>query len=133
MIAVVIDASAGVEMIARTAIGARLRSLLPDDAVPWVPDGLFDVEVHAVLRRWELRSVLTAEQAASSRLRLANWPLRRAAITALADDAWGFRKSITFSDACYVVIAQRLSGLLLTSDTKLASAPTLPVPVLTLR
>ncbi len=133
MTAVVIDASAGVEMIARTSVGARLRSLLPDDAVPWVPDGLFDVEVHAVLRRWELRSVLNAEQAASSRLRLASWPLRRAAITALADDPWGFRKNITFSDACYVVIAQRLSGLLLTSDTKLAAAPTLPVPVLTLR
>lgn len=117
-------------MITRTSIGARLRKLLPTDAVPWVPDGLFDVEVHAVLRRWELRSVLTPAEAVSSRLRLANWRLRRAAVTSLSDDAWTLRQNITFSDACYVVIAQRLNGLLLTTDTKLASAPTLPVPVI---
>ena len=131
MTPVVVDASAGVEMIARTTTGSALRLILPTDAVPWVPDGLFDVEVHAVLRRWELRGVLTPQQAASCRLRLANWSLRRAAITSLADDAWVLRHNITFSDACYVVLAQRLGGLLLTTDRKLVSAPTLPVQVLT--
>lgn len=110
-------------MIARTTAGARLRKLLPADAVPWVPDGLFDVEVHAVLRRWELKAVLTPAQAVSSRLRLMNWRLRRAAVTSISDDAWAFRQNITFSDACYVEIAQRLNGLLLTTDAKLASAP----------
>lgn len=131
MTPVVFDASAGAEMIARTTTGDALRRLVPSDAVPWVPDGLFDVEVHAVLRRWELRGVLTPQLAASSRLRLANWPLRRAALTSLADDAWGLRHNITFSDACYVVLAQRLGGPLLTTDRKLAAAPTLPVRVLT--
>ena len=52
-------------------------------------------------------------------------------LTSLADDAWGLRHNITFSDACYVVLAQRLGGPLLTTDRKLAAAPTLPVRVLT--
>jgi hypothetical protein len=48
---VVLDASAAVEIVARTALGAHLMALLPAEPVLWVPDGLFDVEVHAVLRR----------------------------------------------------------------------------------
>jgi hypothetical protein len=67
---VVIDASAGVEMIVRTATGAGLRRLLPTDAVPWVPDGLFDAEVGAVLRRWDLRRLVGPERIARALLRL---------------------------------------------------------------
>lgn len=47
----VLDASAGIEMIARTATGVRLAALVPSGATLWVPDGIFDVEVFAVLRR----------------------------------------------------------------------------------
>jgi hypothetical protein len=43
---VVIDASAGVELAADTVRGRALRSLLPGDAVPWVPE-LFYVECGA--------------------------------------------------------------------------------------
>ena len=50
---VVIDASAGVELAADTLRGRALRTLLPADAVPWVPE-LFFVECGAVLRRWDL-------------------------------------------------------------------------------
>jgi hypothetical protein len=40
---VVIDASAGVELAADTLRGRALRTLLPTDAVRWVPE-LFFVE-----------------------------------------------------------------------------------------
>jgi hypothetical protein len=47
---VVIDASAGVEILANTAHGRRLARLLPTDAVGWVPEhftskspGLYDI------------------------------------------------------------------------------------------
>lgn len=53
MTPVVIDASAGVELVADTVRGRSLRALLPPDAVPWVPE-LFYVECGAVLRRWDL-------------------------------------------------------------------------------
>jgi len=54
---VVIDASAGVELVADTTRGRALRALLPSDAVPWAPD-TFYVEVGTVLRRWDLNAIL---------------------------------------------------------------------------
>ena len=57
MTPVVIDASAGVELVADTMRGRALRGLLPADSIPWVPDHFF-VECGAVLRRWELNAVL---------------------------------------------------------------------------
>lgn len=127
---VVIDASAGVELIARTERGQELRAPLPEDSVAWVPDGLFDVEVGSVLRRWDLRGVLSPEQMAATLLRLRSWPLRRASVRALHEDAWALRHNIAYSDALYVALAQRLAGALLTDDHRLVNSPGLPVPVL---
>jgi hypothetical protein len=45
---VVIDASAGVEILANTAHGRRLARLLPTDAVGWVPEHFY-VEVAGVV------------------------------------------------------------------------------------
>jgi hypothetical protein len=50
VIPVVVDASAGVELVVDTARGRALRGLLPIDAVPWAPD-IFYVEVDTVLPR----------------------------------------------------------------------------------
>ena len=129
---VVIDASAGVELLARTGRGAALRRLLPAGSVPWIPDGLFDAEVGSVLRRWDLRSVLTAEQLASTWLRLRTWRVRRASVPALHEQAWALRHNITYTDGLYVALAQTIGGHLLTADHNLTNAPTLPVPVLRL-
>jgi len=49
MTPVVIEASAGVELVADTVRGRALRGLLPAEAVPWAPE-LFYVECGAVLR-----------------------------------------------------------------------------------
>jgi predicted nucleic acid-binding protein len=126
----VVDASSAVELVARTTLGRQVARLVPTHAVLWVPDGLFDVEVHAVLRRWDLRSVLTRDQVAACRLRLAALRLRRAAVSNLAERAWQLRANITFSDACYVALAEALGFPLVTTDLRLASTPNLPVPTL---
>lgn len=128
--AVVIDASAAVEIVARTSIGAELEHLLPRQAVPWIPDGLFDAEVMSVLRRWELRATLTPSQVAAAMNRVINWRLRRAAVSSLTAEAWTMRHNVTFTDACYVSLAQRLDAPLLTSDRRLAATPNLPVQIL---
>ena len=119
-------------MTCRTVTGAQMRRLLPPDAVPWVPDGLFDLEVLAVLRRRDLRSVVQPHDIAASLLRLQAWRLRRASVTSLTSSAWALRSNITFADACYVALAhaQQLDAPLLTADTRLAASPTLPIAVL---
>ena len=130
MTELVLDASAGIEMITRTVTGRQLAALIPTAATLWVPDGLFDVEVLAVLRRWDLNAVLSPSQVESSRMRLANLRLRRATVASLASRAWQLRDNITFPDACYVALAETLNCSLLTADHRLVAAPTLPLSTL---
>jgi len=128
---VVIDASAGVELITDTTRGRALRALLPNDAVPWVP-ATFYIEVGTVLRRWDLNTILSPAQVNDAIRQLAAWPLRIAELRSLFPAAWRHRHNITFADATYVALAERLGAKLLTDDHKLANAPTLPVGVLRL-
>jgi len=128
---VVVDASAGVELIAGTKTGRALRVLLPPEPVLWAPDTIY-VEVGSVLRRWDLNGILTAVQIEKAVRRLGSWPLRVAQVRGLFADAWRHRHNLTFADATYVALAEHLGAALLTGDHRLAQAPTLPVPVLRL-
>ncbi|MDQ2827016.1 MAG: type II toxin-antitoxin system VapC family toxin [Actinomycetota bacterium] len=132
MTPVVIDASAGVELIADTTRGRALRTLLPVDAVPWVPE-TFYVEVGSVLRRWDLNAILTPEQIGEALRQLAAWPLHVVQVRSLFADAWRHRKNLTFADATYVALAEHLDAEVLTDDHKLANAPTLAVRMLRLQ
>lgn len=93
MTPVVIDASAGVELIADTTRGRALRTLLPIDAVPWVPE-TFYVEVGSVLRRWDLNAILTPEQISEALRQLAAWPLHVVQVRSLFADAWRHRTHV---------------------------------------
>ena len=86
MTPVVIDASAGVELAADTVRGREVRTLLPLDAVPWVPE-VFYVECGAVLRRWDLNGVLAPAQVATAIGELMAWPLRVTQVRGLFADA----------------------------------------------
>lgn len=128
MTSAVLDASAAVELVTRTEIGAEIAELIVSMPVLWVPDGLFDVEVHATLRRWDLNAVLPHEEVVVARLRLGELRLRRARVARFVERAWSLRLNITFPDACYVALAERLQCPLITSDWKLIDAPNLLVP-----
>lgn len=132
MTPVVIDASAGVELTADTFRGRALRKLLPADAVPWVPE-IFYVECGAVLRRWDLRQVLTSQQVAASVNALLAWPLQIAQVRPLFADAWVRRANMTVPDALYVALAEHLKAPLLTDDHKLAGSPRLGIQILRLQ
>jgi predicted nucleic acid-binding protein len=102
---VVIDASAGVELVADTSRGRALRALLPTDGVPWVPETFF-VEVGSELRRWDHNAILTPDRMNEAIRQLMVWPLRIVQVRALSADAWRLRKNLSFADATYVALAE---------------------------
>lgn len=122
---VVVDASAGAEILAKTPRGVRLAQLIPSGAARDVPEH-FVVEASGVLRRWELAGRLSPDQAAAALGRLLRWRGDRYPLLPLLQDAWAFRSNLVIADALYVVLAVRLGAPLLTDDHKLANAPTLP-------
>jgi len=122
---VVIDASAGAEILAKTPRGVRLSRLIPTGAARDVPEH-FVAETAGVLRRWELTGRLTSDQAAGALGRLLRWRGDLYPLTPLLRDAWRYRNNLTIGDALYVALATRLGVPLLTDDHKLANAPGLP-------
>ena len=133
MTAVVIDASAGVEMIAGTRRGRALARLLPPDAEGWVPEHFY-AEVLAVLRRqFLIERKLTESQATAAVGRLSAWHLHHASVAPLIPAAWRYRHNLTAADALYVALAEQLGGSLLTDDQRLAEAPTFPRQMTVLR
>lgn len=97
----------------------RERLLVDDDqAAPHV----VDVEVFGVIRRDFQRGHLdrtTAEQALDD---LRSWSGERFGHRPLLDRAWELQATVRGWDAMYVALAEALDAVLLTTDTRLASA-----------
>ncbi len=133
MSAVVIDASAGVEIVAGTRRGRALARLVPSGSEGWVPEHFY-AEVLAVLRRrFLIDGAITETQANAAVGRLIAWRLRRASVAALVPSAWQYRHNMTAADALYVALAEDIGADLLTDDHRLVEAPTFPSRVNVLR
>ena len=80
MTPVVLDASAGAEIVANTRRGRALARLLPADAEGWVPEHFY-AEVLSVLRRQLLvAKIMTEAQASAAVARLRRWHLHRVSV-----------------------------------------------------
>lgn len=121
MTPLVIDASAGVELVLNTSIGRRLGARI-SGLDPWVPD-LFYTEVGGVLRRMELAGTITVTRANLAIDRLLALRARRVDVKPLIRDVWALRHNITIADAVYVILARHLAAGLVTGDRRLARAP----------
>ena len=133
MNAVVIDASAGAEIVADTRRGRALARLIPAGAEGWVPEHFY-AEVLAVLRRRVvIERASTDVQAAIAVGRRGGWHLHRASVAPLVEAAWAYRHNMTAADALYVALAEQLGADFLTDDHRLADAPTFPSSVQVLR
>ena len=115
MTLVVIDASAGVEIVCDTRRGRALARLLPVGAEGWVPEHFYS-EVLGVLRWQLLGQKLSESQASVAVGRLGGWHLRHASVAPLVQAAWSYRHNLTAADALYVVLAEQLGASLLTDD-----------------
>jgi predicted nucleic acid-binding protein len=119
----VLDASVLVEYLAGGEHADAARAIVVDEGTAlWAPH-LVDAEVGHVLRRAVARGEVAPDVAAGALVDLAELPLRRAAHVGLLDRAWALRQTVSFYDALYVALAERLDEPLLTLDARLASAP----------
>lgn len=130
MTAIVLDASAGVELALQTPIGRRLQARIPRSATTWVPEHYY-AETTAVLRRDDINKRLDPARIQVALGRLLSAPARRVSVKPLVIEAWRLRHNLTIADALYVVIAQHLDAELVTTDLRLANSPGLPVSTIT--
>ena len=120
---IVVDASALLEFLLQTELGARVEARLfrTDDELH-VPH-LVDVEVAQGLRRLVRTGELASGRAEEAIADLADLDLHRHAHLDLLGRAWKLRDNITAYDAMYVVLAEALEAPIVTCDTPLAKAP----------
>lgn len=118
---VVIDASAMVDLLARTedrhrAVRARLAH-----TVMHAP-AHFDAEVLSALGRMHRSDVLTVSEVDAALDELRQAPVTRHDLTPLLAGAWSRRDSLRVTDAFYVELAHKADLVLLTTDQRLARA-----------
>jgi predicted nucleic acid-binding protein len=124
---IVVDASAFVELLRRTAAGRVVEHELREATIA-APAHL-DAEVLSALGRLVRAGDLPDAAVTAMLPKLARAPVRRYGLAGLLEEAWRLRPNITQRAALYVVLARRLGGRLLTADARLGRAPTLDVAV----
>jgi predicted nucleic acid-binding protein len=125
---IVIDASALVELLLQSPRATSIKQAIGDSGLI-APDTL-NPEVLSSLRGLERGGALTAARASRAVERLSLSRIARVPTRALLHDAWSLRHNLSAYDAMYVSLAQSLRCPLLTTDRRLARAPSLGVALI---
>ena len=119
---IVVDASALLEFLLQTPLGARVEARLFRDEEFHSPH-LVDVEVTQGLRRLVRAAEVSPDRAAEAIADLADLDLHRHPHLDLLTRAWKLRENVTAYDAMYVALAEALDAPIVTCDAPLARAP----------
>lgn len=119
---IVVDASALLEFLLQTPLGARVEARLFRDGEAFHAPHLVDVEVTQGLRRLVRAGEVSAPRAAEALEDLSDLDLHRHAHLALVTRAWQLRENVTAYDAMYVALAEALDATMVTCDAPLAKA-----------
>lgn len=120
---IVLDASAAVELLLATRLGARVAALVASPTEVLVAPHLLDLEVAQVLQRLAAQKLLTPSRADTALGDFALLDIARYGHDVLLDRVWQLRANLTAYDAAYVALAEATGGTLVTCDAKLAAAP----------
>lgn len=119
---IVVDASAVLELLLRTAKAAALDSLLLAGQQRLHAPHLLDVEIAQTLRRLQLAGDITPRRATQALEDFRAILIERHGHTDLLGRAWQLREAITAYDSMYVALAEGLDAPLVTCDARLARA-----------
>jgi predicted nucleic acid-binding protein len=114
---IVIDASAVLEILARTPTGLELEAVLLD-ADLHAPH-VIDLEVLNAVRRWERTGAIRRGEATAILEAFLAITVMRYPHTPLLDSIWALRHNLTVCDAAYLALAKSLDAELVTMDSGL--------------
>jgi predicted nucleic acid-binding protein len=118
----VLDASAVLEIVLGTAVGARFRRRILSRGESLHAPHLMDVEVAHVLRRYALANEISEQRGQAAITDLADLAITRYPHDRLLLRAWQLRDNLTGYDAIYVALSEALGAPLITRDRRLAVA-----------
>jgi predicted nucleic acid-binding protein len=116
--AIVLDASAMVDLLTAESKAGEIRDRLNESTVH-VP-AHFDAEVFSALGRLARAGKLTVDEVTVLVNALERAPFSRHLLPELLNGAWARRESLRLVDALYVELAERLGGVLVTTDARLS-------------
>ena len=119
---IVVDASALLEVLLRTAAAKAVEDRLFGPAETLCAPHLLDVEVAHVIQRYAACGDVSEERGRLAIATLADFPLQRYPHDVLLPRIWELRRNLTAYDAAYVSLAEALDAPLLTRDGRLATA-----------
>jgi predicted nucleic acid-binding protein len=120
---IVVDASALLEFLLQTSLGARVEARLFRDEDELHAPHLLDVEVVQGLRRLVRTGEVASRRADEAIADLTDLDLYRHAHVDLLARAWKLRDNISAYDAMYVALAEAIEATIVTCDSPLAKAP----------
>jgi len=116
---IVLDASATVELILGTFVGAAVAERLSDGETLHAPH-LLDVEVAQVIRRFVLRGSVDEARGSAALLDLADLDVTRYPHDVLLSRVWRLHRNVSAYDAVYIALAEALGAVLVTTDRRLS-------------
>jgi predicted nucleic acid-binding protein len=119
---IVVDASALLEFLLQTSLGARVEARLFGEEDELHAPHLLDVEIAQGLRRLVRTGEVSSGRAEEAIADLTDLDLHRHAHLDLLDRAWKLRDNISAYDAMYVVLAEAIEAPIITCDGPLGKA-----------
>lgn len=120
---IVVDASALLEFLLQTPLGARVEARLFRDGDEIHSPHLADVEVTQGLRRLVRSGEVSRDRAADAIADLTDLDLHRHRHLDLLTRVWKLRENVTAYDATYIALAEALDAPMVTCDAALGRAP----------
>ena len=124
MTQIVVDSSATVALLLDAGDAGQWATAAIDEADLAAPH-LMVFEASNVIRRHELASLITADQAAQAHADLLDLGVELWPCDVLARRVWELRRNLSAYDASYVALAELLEAPLVTLDERIGRAPDL--------